>query len=69
MTNFEKITESPETLGAFLGSLPCLEGPWDTAFHRAFCDGCAAENCDAENCPNNDQRNNPGWWLRMEAAE
>ena len=49
MTEFEKITASPAVLGAFLGSLPCLEGPWDNAFHRAFCDKCKAEDCDA--CP------------------
>ena len=44
MAEFEKITASPAVLGAFLGSLPCLEGPWDNAFHRAFCDKCKAEN-------------------------
>ena len=44
MTEFEKITASPAVLGAFLGSLPCLEGPWDDAFHREFCDKCKAEN-------------------------
>ena len=38
MTEFERITASPAILGAFLGSLPCLEGPWDDAFHREFCD-------------------------------
>lgn len=53
MTEFEKITASPAVLGAFLGSLPCLEGPWDNAFHRAFCDKCKAE------------RNSPTWWLGL----
>ena len=63
MTEFEKITASPAVLGAFLGSLPCLEGPWDNAFHRAFCDKCKAENCDA--CPHEAERNNPTWWLGL----
>lgn len=68
-TNFEKITESPETLAAFLGGLPALSGPWDDAFHRAFCDECDAENCDAENCPHRAERDNPLWWLGLPAAE
>lgn len=44
MTEFERITASHAILGAFLGSLPCLEGPWDDAFHREFCDKCEEEN-------------------------
>lgn len=63
MTEFEKITASPAVLGAFLGALPCLEGPWDDAFHREFCDKCKAENCDA--CPHEAERNNPTWWLGL----
>ena len=63
MTEFEKITASPAVLGAFLGSLPCLEGPWDDAFHREFCDKCAAEECDA--CPHEVERNSPTWWLGL----
>ncbi len=66
MTNFEKITASPETLGEFLGSLPIAAGPWDDRFHREFCDKCDAENCDAENCPHNAERNDPLWWLKLE---
>ena len=42
VTQFEKITESPETLGAFLAALPVVDGPWDTEFHKRFCAGCAA---------------------------
>ena len=49
MTEYERITASPAVLGEFLGSLPCLEGPWDTAFRKEFCSKCGAENCD--NCP------------------
>ena len=63
MTEFERITASPAVLGAFLGSLPCLEGPWDDAFHREFCDKCEAENCDA--CPHKAERNSPTWWLGL----
>ena len=39
-TNFDRITASPEVLAAFLASLPCLDAPWDDAFHRVFCDNC-----------------------------
>lgn len=67
MTEFERITASPAVLGAFLGSLPCLEGPWDDAFHREFCDKCRAENCDA--CPHEAERNNPAWWLGLEVQD
>lgn len=63
MTEYERITASPAVLGEFLGSLPCLEGPWDTAFHQEFCSKCGAENCD--NCPHEAQRNNPTWWLEL----
>ena len=63
MTEFEKITASKAALGSFLASLPCLEGPWDTAFHREFCDKCEAENCD--NCPHEAERNSPTWWLGL----
>ena len=49
MTNYEKITASPGTLGAFLAALPVAGGPWDTAFHQAFCDHCGLEDCDP--CP------------------
>ena len=63
MTNFEKITATPEALGAFLASLSIADGPWDEAFHRMFCGECQSENCDAENCPHQNERNNPLWWL------
>lgn len=65
MNNFERITASPEALGDFLASLPVLQGPWDDAFHRAFCDTCQAEDCDAEGCPHQAERNNPTWWLKL----
>ena len=65
MTQFEKITASPEALGEFLGSLPILQGPWDDLFQSCFCSECHAENCDAENCHHQAERNNPTWWLKL----
>ncbi len=69
MTNFEKITASPEVLGEFLASLPVATGPWDKEFHRMFCDSCERENCDGKRCPHNAERGNPAWWLTQEAGE
>ena len=67
-TVFEAITKDAATLAALLGSLPVLEAPWDDEFHKRFCSSCDAENCDAENCPNNAFRNNPAWWLALDAS-
>ncbi len=65
-TNFANLTQSPEVLGAFLSSLPVLEGTWDEEFHRRYCDGCTRADCDGgEGCPNSEQRNNPLWWLKL----
>ena len=61
MTNFEKITSSPEVLGEFLASLPVATGPWDEEFHRAFCDSCEQLECRPETCPH--KGNRPLWWL------
>lgn len=65
MTVFEQITKSPETLGAFLADLTVIERPWDEEFHARFCAGCAA-TCDV--CPHEEFRNNPCWWLTLEAG-
>ena len=67
-TNFEEITKSPEVLGAFLASLPYLEGPWDTEFQRNFCAGCGQVTCDPI-CRYQRFRNNPSWWLTLEAEQ
>ena len=67
MTVFERITESPEVLGKFLACLSVVEGPWDDKFHEQFCTTCPAKNCDA--CPHAAERNNPRWWLTLEAGE
>ena len=66
MTQFEKITQSPETLGAFLAALPVVDGPWDKEFHERYCADCLYLGCDA--CPHEEFRNNPGWWLTLETG-
>ena len=65
MNNFERITASPEALGEFLDALPVLSGPWDDAFHRAFCDNCAAADCDGDSCQHQAERNSAMWWLNQ----
>ena len=40
-SRFERITESPDALAAVLASIPTADAPWDIAFERAFCAGCA----------------------------
>lgn len=65
-TVFKKITASPEALGNVLTSLSVPEAPWDEAFREIFCKTCERENCDI--CPNEEQRNNPLWWLETEAT-
>ena len=63
--NFERITKDAATLAAFLRSLPVLDAPWDTAFHKRYCAACTADGCD--DCPNEAFRSNPEWWLSLEA--
>ena len=65
MTNFEKITETPEALGELLASLTVIDSPWEDAFHKAFCADCKRENCDGKRCPHKAERNNPTWWLKL----
>lgn len=70
VNNFEKLTKSPDTLGAFLRALPVLEGPWDTEFQRRYCDGCGKVSCDdGSGCPYEEKRNNPGWWLTLDTGD
>ncbi|MCX4374254.1 MAG: hypothetical protein OSJ58_21010 [Dysosmobacter sp.] len=47
MTEYERITESPQALAAFLRELPVIEAPWDRAFQKQYGAGCAVEDCDA----------------------
>ena len=63
VTNFQKITRSPEALAAFLNTLPVLSGPWDDAFHSRICDGCEK---DCDKC-RREERDNPLWWLDLPA--
>ena len=67
MTQFEKITESRETLAAFLAALPVIDGPWDREFQARFCADCLCLGCDV--CPHEEFRNNPGWWLTLEVGK
>lgn len=68
MTNFEKITQSPETLDEFLSSLSVPEGPWDKEFQRNYCAGCGRVNCNnGKNCYHKEQQHSPIWWLGLEA--
>ena len=67
MTQFEKITESRETLATFLAALPVIDGPWDKEFQARFCADCLYLGCDA--CPHEEFRNNPGWWLTLETGD
>lgn len=69
MTNFEKITRSPETLADFLNGITAVDCQWDHDFARAFCDACPNEDCDKFKCPHMAERDNPLWWLRQEAPE
>ena len=64
MTNFDKLTASPETLGAFLASIPTTGGPWDEAFRKEYCTSCGQENCEPT-CPHQVERGNPAWWLKQ----
>ena len=72
MKNYEKITQSAESLARFLKSLPILDGPWDEMFEQRYCGGCHAErfdwNCN-KNCPHKAERHNPMWWLEMEESD
>ena len=65
MTNFEKITETPEALGELLASITVINSPWEDAFHKVFCTSCEREDCDTEHCPHQAERNNPLWWLKL----
>lgn len=65
-SRFERITESPDALAAVLASIPTADAPWDTAFERAFCTGCALENCDG--CPHKNV-DRIRWWLEQQTAK
>lgn len=56
MTNFDKLTASPGTLGAFLASIPTTGGPWDEAFRKEYCTNCGP-------LPNTQHRSHDFAWL------
>ena len=62
-TVFEAITKDAATLAALLGSLPVLEAPRDTEFHKRYCKKCPSPDCNY--CPHERFRNNPAWWLNL----
>ena len=69
MTNFEVIAETPQTLAEFLGTLPVLEGPWDSLFQARYCAGCEEEECEGEGCLHREARCNPLWWLMQQKKD
>jgi Fe-S-cluster-containing dehydrogenase component len=67
MNNYEKYTSSPEMLEKLLKEVSTREEkPWEIAFNRIFCHECEHDTC-PEVCPHEEQRDNPGWWLGLEA--
>lgn len=64
-TVFEKLTASPASLSAVLSTIVTTGAPWDDAFHAHFCKKCDAAGCDE--CQHQEERNNPAWWLGMDA--
>ena len=40
MTEFQKITASPEALTKLLASILTADGPWDKAWEKAHCADC-----------------------------
>lgn len=66
-TIFERITVSPEILGAALARLNVVDAPWDKAFQETFCAGCPYEDCPRV-CPHQAERNNTTWWLGLEGT-
>ena len=67
VTNFERLTQSPEALAAWLENLRAVNTPWERAFDRVFCAECQNQNCDQ--CPEEEYRVNPLWWLGQKAEE
>ena len=67
MNNYEKYTASPEKLEKLLKEVSAkAEKPWEAAFIRIYCDNCR-EDC-LGGCPHQEHRDNPGWWLGLEAG-
>ena len=43
MTEFQKITASPEALTELLASILTTDGPWEEAWEQAHCTDCERE--------------------------
>ena len=68
-TVFDAITKDAATLAGLLRSLPVLEAPWDAEFQKRYCSKCIRADCDdRDECPYQEFRNNPEWWLALDAA-
>ena len=71
VTNFEKITASPEAMAEALEAMEPIDGPWDAAFTKRYCSVCKAKNCEKSAClaPEicKDARTLISWWLGLEA--
>lgn len=68
-TVFDAITKDATTLAGLLRSLPVLEAPWDAEFQKRYCSKCIRADCDdRDECPYQEFRNNPEWWLALDAA-
>lgn len=67
MTEFQRITASEDAMATMLEGLPTMSGPWDDAFHRAYCATCQMEDCAGENCPHQEiRRARIRWWMKQE---
>lgn len=68
-TVFEAVTKDAATLAGMLAALPVIEAPWDKEFQKRYCSKCLRADCDSESeCPYQQERNNPAWWLALDAA-
>ena len=68
-TVFEAVTKDAATLAGMLAALPVIEAPWDAEFQKRYCAKCLRADCDSESeCPYQQERNNPAWWLALDAA-
>ena len=68
MNNYEKYPSSPEMLEKLLKEVATkAEKPWEIAFNRIFCDECEHDT-GPDVCPHEEYRDNPGWWLGLEAG-
>lgn len=65
MTNYERLTASPDTLGAFLATLPVTDVPGTRPFKRSSAPD-AHKRTVSQAAPHQDKRNNPAWWLMQE---